>query len=62
MLKLRYALGLLFLGIAAMTSDDASAQPAGFNYDEAKVPQYELPDPLTTNDGRPVSSAEMWTQ
>ncbi|MCA9210449.1 MAG: hypothetical protein KDA55_18960, partial [Planctomycetales bacterium] len=45
-----------------MTSDDASAQPAGFNYDEAKVPRYELPDPLTTNDGRPVSSAEMWTQ
>ncbi|MEZ6114856.1 MAG: acetylxylan esterase [Pirellulaceae bacterium] len=45
-----------------MTSDDASAQPAGFNYDEAKVPQYELPDPLTTNDGRPVSSAEMWTK
>ena len=30
------------------------------NYDEAKVPAYTLPDPLTMRDGTPVSSAEQW--
>ncbi|MCH2202944.1 MAG: acetylxylan esterase [Fuerstiella sp.] len=31
-----------------------------FNYDESLVPRYELPDPLTTNDGLSVNSAEVW--
>ncbi len=31
-----------------------------FNYDEAKVPRYTLPDPLRTEDGRDVTSADMW--
>ncbi len=31
-----------------------------FNYDEAKVPQYTLPDPLTMLDGTKVTSPEMW--
>lgn len=30
------------------------------NYDEAKVPDYALPDPLVTNDGREVTSAKKW--
>ena len=30
------------------------------NYDESKVGDYTLPDPLKMNDGRPVTSAEMW--
>jgi hypothetical protein len=45
--------------ILAMASP-ASAQPEGFNYDEAKVPQYTLPDPLITSQGERVTSAEMW--
>mgnify|MGYP003676968033 FL=1 len=31
-----------------------------FNYDESKVPDYELPDPLTMTDGTKVSSAQQW--
>ncbi len=30
------------------------------NYDESKVPDYTLPDPLVMQDGRPVATAEMW--
>ena len=31
-----------------------------FNYDEAKVPRYELPDPLVDPDGVKVDSADAW--
>ncbi|MDY0166036.1 MAG: acetylxylan esterase [Thermoguttaceae bacterium] len=30
------------------------------NYDESKVPEYTLPDPLIMQDGRQVATAEMW--
>ena len=36
------------------------AVPAGFNYDESKVPAYSLPDPLVRLDGTRVGSAEEW--
>ena len=39
---------------------DGKAQPAGVNYDEAKVPAYVLPDPLRFADGRPVREAKDW--
>lgn len=45
---------LMVLGLASF------AQPAGFNYDEAKVPQYVLPDPLLMTGGVPVSDAGAW--
>ena len=32
------------------------------NYDEDKVPQYELPDPLICADGTPVTDAQTWTE
>ena len=32
------------------------------NYDEARVPQYELPDPLTLANGRAVTDAATWTE
>lgn len=31
-----------------------------FNYDESKVPAYELPDPLTLNSGDVVANADAW--
>ena len=36
------------------------AQPEGFNYDEDKVPQFSLPDPLVMRDGSAVTTAEQW--
>ncbi len=36
------------------------AQPKGYNYDEAKVPDYSLPDPLVREDGTRVTTAEQW--
>jgi len=44
---------LLFAGAIAL------ARP-GTNYDEAKVPQYTLPDPLVMQDGTKVTDAETW--
>ncbi len=38
----------------------AAAQPAGFNYDEAKVPAYELPEILRGFDGATVRSPDEW--
>ena len=32
------------------------------NYDEDKVPQYELPDALICTDGTPVTDAQTWTE
>lgn len=34
--------------------------PNAVNYDESKVKPYKLPDPLVMNDGRRVTTAEMW--
>jgi hypothetical protein len=41
---------------------DSQAQPAGANYDESKVPSYELPDPLRLSDGTMVTDAETWRE
>src|SRR5690242_13772786 len=38
------------------------AQPAGFNYDEAKVPPYTLPDPLVTSSGKRITTAADWNK
>lgn len=44
-----------------MCVEEADAQPQGFNYDESKVPDFELPDPLVMANGEKVESAEQWT-
>ena len=48
---------LLIAGVTSMP-----AQPAGPNYDEAKVPAYALPDPLAGTDGAPVNTATGWRE
>ena len=61
---------LLTIGFAilfAMTTLSAQ-QPvaqtpvAPANYDEEKVPKFELTDPLKTTDGRTVNSPELWNE
>ena len=43
-----------------LTMNPASAQPAGINEDEAKVPPYTLPDPLVLSNGKQVTDAKTW--
>jgi hypothetical protein len=49
------AIGLLLAGVSVAGADDEK-----FNYDEARVPAYTLPDPLKMQDGRPVTTASAW--
>jgi hypothetical protein len=51
----------LTLGLLAI-APQAMAQPQGFNYDESKVPDYSLPDPLIAEDGSKVTTADAWRQ
>lgn len=39
----------------------AQAQQFKANYDEEKVPKYQLPDPLTLQNGKKVTDAQTWT-
>ena len=39
----------------------AGAEPRPVNCDEAKVPQYTLPDPLVLANGQKVTDAQTWT-
>lgn len=55
----RAALALIVLGAVA---PELAAQTPPANYDEAKVGTYPPLDPLTTSDGRKVTTAAMWTQ
>lgn len=43
-------------------STDSDAQPAGANYDEAKVPAYLLQDPLVMADGSLVKTPSQWNK
>ena len=43
-----------------LVASSASGQAAEFNYDESRVPAYDLPDPLLRQDGTAVQSAEEW--
>ena len=51
---------LLTGGLFVAFASSVSSQPAGGNYDEAKIPAYTLPDPLIYADGTPVTSASAW--
>ncbi|MFT7639526.1 MAG: hypothetical protein ACI9G1_001262 [Pirellulaceae bacterium] len=37
-----------------------AAQPGGFNYDESKVPKFDLPELLVAEDGTKIASAKQW--
>ena len=52
----------LLLWFLAVPLASLGQEPPDTNYDESKVPQYELPDPLVSFDGRPVSDVAMWRE
>jgi hypothetical protein len=52
----------LALLLAGSIVPPAGAQPPEANYDEAKVGHYPPLDPLTTSDGRKVTTPDLWTQ
>lgn len=57
--------GYPFVVLAATTflaTSHVWAQPAEFNYDESKVPEYQLPDPLLMQDGTRVETARQWLE
>ncbi|MGB7347012.1 MAG: acetylxylan esterase [Pirellulaceae bacterium] len=51
---------LLFLTASLTLAANLQAQKFVANYDESKIPEYTLPDPLVTQAGKPVSSADEW--
>ena len=48
---------ILIVGMLLASANQARAQA---NYDESKVPEYSLPDPLVRPDGKKVTSADVW--
>ena len=55
-------IAVLIATVLCALGSRASAQPAEANYDESKVPEYTLPDPLITAGGERVESADQWHQ
>jgi hypothetical protein len=57
-------IGLLTLAAALLAGAPLAAQPTGLdiNYDESKVGDVRLPDPLIMEDGRAVKDEEAWRQ
>ena len=61
MSPIRQTIQFVFLVVlTSLVTTTAFAQEA--NYDEAKVPQYTLPDLLVCTDGTPVKDAQAWQQ
>ncbi|MDO4856715.1 MAG: acetylxylan esterase [Thermoguttaceae bacterium] len=46
--------------VLLLSATFAFAEEIKINYDEALVPEYTLPDPLTCNDGTKVTTVEQW--
>ena len=53
---------VLGVSFALLVVEAAWGQPASTNYDESKVPQYTLPDPLVLADGQRVTDAATWRE
>ncbi len=47
--------------LAIMSTAQSQHSPDGFNYDEDKVPEYTLPDPLLLENGNRVEDARTWS-
>ena len=56
----KYIILLAFPGVLLIGGWEAVAQSDGINYDESRVPAYELPDPLLFANGTAVRSTGEW--
>jgi hypothetical protein len=54
-------LSLLVLNFLFFSMNLSDAQPAGFLYDETKVAEYTLPDPLFALDGSSIQTSDEWS-
>lgn len=54
----------LCFALVCITFHDVTRSVSGFepNYDETKIPDYELPDPLVTEAGEAVTTADQWNK
>ena len=57
---MRWALWVLVASLGAVMSESIGRAGDEPNYDESKVPSYELPDPLKSASGRTIISPEEW--
>ncbi|MDE0822181.1 MAG: hypothetical protein OSA95_13740, partial [Opitutales bacterium] len=62
MMKLIRTRIYLFYPLLVLPSIILNAQPKGYNYDESRVPEYTLPAPLITQDGKKVKDAKTWEE
>ena len=53
---MRWTIPLLIVSVSLAMAQE----PPDTNYDESKLPKYELPDPLVCFDGRKVADAATW--
>jgi hypothetical protein len=53
---------IFYIALAALLMTDVDAQPKDANYDEAKVGEFTLPDPLKMENGEPVRDARAWRE
>lgn len=53
---------ILLIGLCIAIMTDPNNPKAAANYDESKVPNYELPDPLVCEDGTQVTDKKTWFQ
>jgi len=58
----KYLLPLMLPLFFFVTAQLRAQEVAPANYDESKIAQYVLPDPLTMRDGRKVQTPEQWIQ
>lgn len=53
-------LAIVLLISTTLVAGNSAAVADEVNYDESKVPEFELPNPLIASDGSPVEDAETW--
>lgn len=58
----RHVATVALLGLVVPTMSSAQEKTFVANYDEAKVPDYRLPDPLAVGGGSPISTKADWEE